>query len=135
MPTPRRTATIALVAWTVLVWTTRIGNIWNDSHLTDAQKWGRTGLALTFTVLAAVVAVALLRRAPWRGVAVKTLAGWTTGVWITRSIGIATSDHPGSFIAVHLVLGVASIALVVLAVREDQSWSHAPESVLPAPPS
>lgn len=137
MSTPRRRATVALVAWTLLVWTTRIGNIWNDADLTDAEKWGRTGLALSFTVLAALVAVALWKRLDWQGVAVKGLAGWTIGVWITRSFGIATGDHPGAFIAVHLVLAVISIALAGLALREDASSNRvvgsAPASVAPVP--
>jgi hypothetical protein len=114
----RLPATVALSLWTLLVWTTRIGNIWGDDELTTGEKWGRTGLALSFTVLALAVGWALVRRQPWLGLAVKVLAGWTTAVWITRSIGIATGDHDAAFIAVHLVLAVVSIALSVLAVRE-----------------
>jgi len=129
MSTPRRRATIALVVWTLLVWTTRIGNIWRDHALTDAEKWGRTGLALSFTALAALVAVSLWKRLDWHGVAVKGLAGWTVGVWITRSVGIATGDHAGAFIAVHLVLAVISIALSVLAVRHDVASDRVAGSV------
>lgn len=119
MPPRRRPSTIVLVAWTFLVWTTRIGNIWGDDALTSGEKWGRTGLALSFTALALVVAFAVLRRAAWRGLAVKGLAGWTIGVWVTRSYGIATGDHDGMFIAVHLVLAVVSFALAGLALREE----------------
>jgi hypothetical protein len=121
MSTRRLPVTIALCAWTLLVWTTRIGNIWGDADLTTGEKWGRTGLALSFTVLAlaVVVLVAVHQRRPWRGLAVKILAGWTIGVWVTRSYGIATGDHDAAFIAVHLVLAVVSIVLSVLAVREE----------------
>ena len=119
MSTRRLPATLGLCAWTVLVWTTRIGNIWGDDDLTTGEKWGRTGLAVSFTVLAALVLVAVLRRASWRGLAVKALAGWTIGVWITRAFGIATGDHDASFIVVHLVLALVSIALSVLAVCEE----------------
>lgn len=118
MPTRRRTATIALAGWTLLVWTTRINNVWTDDALTTSDKWGRTGLALTFTVLAVAVAVAVYRRTDWRGLAVRLLAGWTIGVWVTRSIGIARGDHSGTFIAVHLVLAVISVVLSGLALRE-----------------
>jgi hypothetical protein len=111
--------TIALCAWTGLVWTTRIGNIWNDDALTDGEKWGRTGLALSFTVLALVVVGALVTRASWRGLAVRVLAAWTTAVWVVRAIGIATGDHEAAFIAVHLVLAVISVALAALAVRRE----------------
>jgi cobalamin synthase len=118
MSTPRRPAAIALVAWSLVVWTTRIGNIWGDDALTNGEKWGRTGLALSFTVLAVLVAVALYRRVPWLDLAVKALACWTIGVWVTRSFGIATGDHSAAFITVHLVLAIVSIALSVLAWRE-----------------
>jgi cobalamin synthase len=119
MSTRRLPATIALVAWTLLVWTTRIGNIWGDDGLTSGEKWGRTGLALSFTVLALTVAHAVWHRSAWRSIAVKALAGWTIGVWAVRSVGIATGDHSGAFVAVHLVLAVVSIALSLLATRES----------------
>ena len=116
---PRRLpATAALVAWTLLVWTTRIGNIWGDDDLTSGEKWGRTGLALSFTVLALAVAHAVWHRTAWRSLAVKVLAAWVSGVWAVRSVGIATGDHSGTFVAVHLVLAIVSIALSVLAARE-----------------
>jgi hypothetical protein len=114
----RPPATLALCAWTLLVWTTRMGNIWGDDDLTTGEKWGRTGLALSFTILALAVAYAVLRRRPWRSLAVKLLAGWTIVVWVTRSFGIATGDHEAAFIVVHLVLAVVSFVLSVLAVRE-----------------
>jgi hypothetical protein len=130
MSTRRLPATISLCVWTLLVWTTRIGNIWGDDQLTTGEKWGRTGLALSFTVLALAVACAVYRRSPWRGLAVKALAGWTIGVWVTRSFGIATGDHDAAFIAVHLVLAVVSIVLSVVAVREE---SRATQSIAPEP--
>ena len=118
MPSRRPPATIALCIWTVLVWTTRIANIWRDHALTDGEKGGRTALALSFTVLVLVVAHAVYHRTTWRDVAVKVLAGWTLGVWVTRSYAIATGEHRAAFIAVHLVLAAVSIALAGLAVRE-----------------
>lgn len=114
----RLPVTLALCAWTLLVWTTRIGNVWGDSALSTGEKWGRTGLASTFTVLALASAYGVLRRRPWRGLAVRLLAGWTIGVWVTRSFGIATGEHDGAFIAVHLALSVVSIVLSAFAVRE-----------------
>ena len=122
MSTPRSRATIALVAWTFLVWTTRISNIWGDDALTTGEKWGRTALAASFTVLAAAAGWALWRRAAWARYAVLTLAGWTIGVWITRSIGIATNDHSAAFITVHLVLATISIALSAAAARAQGAW-------------
>ncbi len=117
--------TIALIVWTLLVWTTRIGNIWNDADLTEGEKWGRIALALSFTVLAVAVAYAVVRQTPWRRVAVAALGGWTVVVWLVRAIGIATGDHDAAFIVVHLVLAIVSVALSVLAVRAGAPMTHA----------
>lgn len=117
MPTRRPPAVAALVVWTLLVWTTRIGNIWGDDALSTADKWGRTGLALSFTVLAVATAWALWQRAAWLRPAVGALAAWTVGVWVVRALGIATGDHGAAFVAVHLVLAIVSVALSALAWR------------------
>ncbi len=112
---------VALVAWTFLVWTTRIGNIWRDTDLDTAAKWARTALALSFTVLALGVVVALRRRAPAPLVAaVGVLAAWTTGVWIVRGAGIVAADHAAGFTVVHTVLAVVSIVLAAFAWRETR---------------
>jgi hypothetical protein len=113
-------ATVALVVWTFFVWTTRIGNIWRDADLDTSGKVGRTALALSFTVLAAAVVVALWRRARWTGKAVLALAGWTTAVWVVRDASILFADHDLGFKVVHTVLAVVSIALSVLAWRETE---------------
>jgi hypothetical protein len=114
----RHRAVVVLTIWTVLVWTTRFGTIWSDADLDTEGKLGRSALALTFTLLAAGVAVAAWRRADaamwWL---VMALAGWTTAVWIVRSVGIAVGDHEVTFKVVHLVLAVVSIVLSTLAVR------------------
>jgi len=132
---PLVTASVLLVAWTLLVWTTRIRNIWGDGALDGAEKWGRTALALSFTVLAVGVAVALWKRLAWLGLAVKVLAGWTIGIWAVRSVGIATGDHEASFIIVHLVLAVVSCALAGLAVRASARESSEPNARLVQPAS
>jgi hypothetical protein len=116
----RHRAVVALVVWTFFVWTTRIGNIWRDGDLGTGGKVGRTALALSFTVLAAAVVVALWRRARWTDKAVLALAGWTVGVWVVRDVGILTGDHAVGFKVVHTVLAVVSIALSVLAWREAE---------------
>ena len=127
MPTRRRPFTMVLVAWTFFVWTTRITNIWGDASLTNGEKWGRTGLALSFTALAIAVGIALVRRAAWVGLAVKALAGWTTVVWVTRAAGIAIGGHSAAFITVHLVLATISIALASLALREQARLGRGPD--------
>ncbi len=123
----RHKVTVALVAWTFLAWTTRIGNIWRDGDLDTAGKWGRTALALSFTVLAIGVVVALGRRAPRPLVAVVgALAAWTTGVWIVRGAGIVTADHAVGFKVVHSVLAVISIVLAAVAWRETRRVAASP---------
>ncbi len=123
---------LVLVVWTVLVWTTRIGNIWGDADLTGGERWGRTALALSFTVLAVAVAYAVVRQMRWRRVAVTALASWTVVVWLVRAIGIATGDHELAFVVVHLVLAVVSIALSVLALRAEAPVARAAIGAGPA---
>ncbi len=117
MPPPRPVAPAVLAAWTLLVWTTRIGNIWNDTALSTGEKWGRTGLAVSFTILALGVAVAWWRRLGAQRIVVVALAGWTIAVWVARSARIATGGHSAAFVAVHLVLALVSCVLAVRAVR------------------
>jgi len=108
----RHVAPVVLVVWTFLVWTTRFGTIWGDDELDTVGKWGRTALALTFTLLAALVAVAIWRRASTMlQLGVVALAGWTTVVWVVRAVGIVAADHELGFTVVHLVLAVVSTGL------------------------
>jgi hypothetical protein len=125
----RRPFAVALVAWTFFVWTTRIGNIWRDADLDTGEKVGRTALALSFTLLAVAVVVAL-----WRGsagarlVAVGALAAWSTGVWIVRDVGILAGDHDAAFKVVHTVLAMVSIVLSALAWREARRAAAPPSA-------
>jgi hypothetical protein len=115
----RRPFALTLVAWTFFVWTTRIGNIWRDADLDTGEKVGRTGLALSFTLLALAVVGALWRgSARTRLVAVGALAAWSTAVWIVRDARILVADHEVGFKVVHTVLAVVSIVLSVIACRE-----------------
>jgi hypothetical protein len=117
----RHRAAAALVAWTFLVWTTRIANIWRDADLDTGERWGRTLLAVSFTVLALAAAVALWRRLGQATVvAVGALAAWTIAVWVVRGIGILAADHDLGFKVVHTVLAVVSIVLAALAWRETR---------------
>ena len=121
--------------WTFLVWTTRIANIWRDADLDTGERWGRTVLALSFTVLAVAVAVALWRRlATGPVVAVGALAAWTIAVWVVRDIGILAADHDLGFKVVHTVLAVVSIVLAVLAWRETRRETRR-EAARPATPA
>lgn len=116
----RRPATVALVAWTLFVWTSRIRNIWADDTLSTSEQVSSTALALSFTVLAIVAAVTVLRPVSRRGAAfgVVALAAWTVAVWAVRTPAILVHDHSAAFTVVHVVLAVVSVALAALAVRE-----------------
>jgi hypothetical protein len=122
---------VVLAVVTLLVWTTRIRNIWSDESLDTAGRIGRTALALAFTAFALAV-LATWWRARRTGAApastrnlVRAFAVWTVGVWIVRAVQIATADHEAAFVAVHTVLAVASIALALWADRVAQA-EHRP---------
>jgi peptidoglycan/LPS O-acetylase OafA/YrhL len=130
----RHRAAVALIAWTFLVWTTRIANIWRDADVDTGERWGRTLLALSFTLLAIAVAVALGRRLGQATVvAVGALSAWTIAVWVARGIGILAADHDLGFKAVHTVLAVVSIVLAVLAWRETRREAARPPTTAPVP--
>ena len=132
----RRPFALALVAWTFFVWTTRIGNIWRDADLDTGEKVGRTGLALSFTLLALAVVGALWRgSARTRLVAVGALAAWSTAVWVVRDARILVADHEVGFKVVHTVLAVVSIGLSVLAWREARRASRGVTAAPDADPS
>ena len=124
-----RTRALVLAGWTLFVWATRIRNIVGDDALSRGERAGHLALALSFTVLALVVGVVAWRRLPRLWEAVVTLGAWTLGVWVVRSIGIATDHHSAGFVAVHLVLAAGSIALCAHTIRAGlraRSGSPAP---------
>lgn len=123
MTSARLRPAVALSAFTLLVWTTRIRNIWTDESLSTAGQVGRTALSLTFTAFAAAVLWLW-----WQGrsngrvagsasLVVRLFAAWTIGVWAVRAVQIATAGHDTAFVAVHTVLAVTSTALAVWATR------------------
>ena len=108
---------LALAAWTVFVWTTRIGNILGDDDLSAVGLAWRTGIALLMTVLAANVVWVALARRERLAVAVGGLAASTMIVWLVRLPGIVLGDHRAAFVIVHVGLAVVSVALAVVAVE------------------
>ena len=122
MTSPRRTA-LLLAGWTVFVWTTRIRNVLGDDSLDGGAKAGRVALSLSFTALAGLVVWAALRHGDRLRPAVLLLAGWTVGVWVVRSVGIARGGHSAAFVVVHLVLAAVSIGLCWVAVRAPHRFS------------
>lgn len=115
--------TALLSAATLLIWTTRIRNIWTDDELDTAGQVGRTALSLSFTLLA-LGGVWLwwdarrqARARSWAPAFVRAFAAWTTAVWVVRGVQIALADHAVAFVVVHTGLAVGSIGLAVWADR------------------
>lgn len=118
-----------LSALTVLVWTTRIRNIWTDESLTVAGQVGRTTLALVFTAFAVATGWVWWQARRGRPVAgsatlVRAFAVWTVLVWVVRGVQIALADHDAAFVAVHTLLALVSIGLAIWA---DRSARRAPD--------
>ncbi len=107
---------LALSAWTFLVWTTRIRNIWTDDDLTTPGQVWRTALACVFTVFAVGVVV-LWRRNRDAATWVRAFAAWTIGVWAIRAVQIGMADHGVAFKVVHTVLAIVSTVLALWADR------------------
>jgi hypothetical protein len=126
---------LALAGWTLLVWTTRIRNIWTDEELSVGGQVGRTALAVAFTAFA-VVTIALWvrarRGAPHRmaPAVVRAFAVWTVAVWVVRGVQIATADHDGAFVAVHTALASVSVGLAVWADRSTHTASPTDQGTL-----
>ncbi|HVN52434.1 MAG TPA: hypothetical protein VMT43_13445, partial [Acidimicrobiales bacterium] len=113
-----RRLAVAMAAWAVFVWSTRIRNAWTDHEASLASKWGATLLSATFLVLAVATVVALVRsrgKAWSRGEALllRAFAAWTTAVWLVFGTLIVVHHHPIAFKAVHVGLGLISIGLSV----------------------
>jgi hypothetical protein len=126
--TPARLRPAAILStFTLLVWTTRIRNIWTDESLSTTGQLGRTALSLSFTAFAAAVLWSWWRGRrrgsvdPIAGPVVRMFAAWTVGVWAVRALQIATADHDAAFVAVHTALAVVSTVLAVWAVQTLRS--------------
>jgi hypothetical protein len=110
---------VVFLAWTLVIWTSRLNNIWRDGDLDTAGQLSRSALAVTFVAGAAAVAGVLRWGAPETlAKAVGVLGAWTAGVWVVRSAAILVGDWSLGFKVVHTVLAVVSIGLAAAAFRE-----------------
>jgi hypothetical protein len=96
---------LVMVIWTLVIWVSRVRNIWADDELSAGGQVARTVVALLFVGLA----LAALR---WREV-VMPFCVWTIGYWAVRSVQIIAKDHELGFTVVHTVLALISIGLAV----------------------
>lgn len=110
-----RVPLLIFLAWTVLVWTSRVRNVLADDDLSTGGTVWRLGAAVLFVVLAGAVVVTR-RAAPARAAAVLgTLVVWTVGWWTVRGIGIIVDDHELGFTVIHTLLMAVSIGLAMWA--------------------
>ncbi|MGB6058797.1 MAG: hypothetical protein WBF71_11070 [Microthrixaceae bacterium] len=122
--------TAGFLGWTIFVWgIVRVRNIIGDDALSTSSRNQSLLLSATFWVPAVILAVALgislVKKSPlvpWVRIGLVGLAAWSVLVWIFRAVDIAlTSDRGAAFIAVHVVLGLISIALAALVVGDLRS--------------
>ena len=110
---------IAMVAWALFVWTTRIRNAATDQHASAWSKTGAIALSVSFVVFAVAGIVILVRTrhdriaSPLEARVLQAFAAWTTAVWLVFGTIILVHHHPVAFKAVHVTLGLISIALSV----------------------
>jgi hypothetical protein len=98
-----RRVLLVLVVWTLVIWLSRLRNIWTDDDLSSGGQMARTVVALVFVGLAVV--------AWWRPALAPGFAVWTIGYWSVRGVQIVLNDHPVGFTVVHTVLALISIGL------------------------
>jgi thiosulfate reductase cytochrome b subunit len=110
-----RLPALALCAWTLFTWVTRVPLAWSDDELSAAGKVAATVPVLVFVVLALVTGVALLRRAAVAPLLVAGLGVWSIGYWAIRMALIATNGHEVAFVVVHAVLALVASGLAVAA--------------------
>jgi hypothetical protein len=115
-----------LVVWTVFVWANRISNAWSSTEETTSAKVISSVLAAVFLAFAIAGAVIWyrLRSHPLDRTSAAVLVGFavlTTVVWVVRIVAIVAADHSVGFKAVHVALGVISIALALPVAREARA--------------
>ncbi len=120
----RDTPVVALLAWTALVWLSRIRNVVGNEDLDGGQKLVRLLIVAVFLGLAAMVVVSWRR--PARTLWVTALSAWTVGLWTVQMVGILLDDHGLGFVLIHAVLAAVSITLAALAWRSQRRAAAAP---------
>lgn len=113
-----------LVAWTVLLWLSRLRNVLADDDLTTNGRNLRIGVVVVFVVLALATGLGLLFKRPK---AMVVLVFWTVIYWSVRGTGILFGDWSLGFKVVHTLLWIVSFAAAALAgyaLRGDRSTSR-----------
>lgn len=124
--TMRRTRTVryawVLVAWTLLIWGSRVRNIFADDDLMGFDRVLSLGVALTLVGAAVSVAIALRRTSSWMPIALGVLVVVGIARWTIRGpIILASDEWEVGFKVVHTVLWLVTVALSLLAWSEHRS--------------
>lgn len=113
-------ALLALSAWTVFIWSTRVRNILDDVDLSGWSLTWRLGISVAFiaAALAIVVLTFLAKSGTLRQPAPVAKLGAALAIaggawWLVRGAQILLADHGGAFKVVHSVLGLVTIGLSV----------------------
>lgn len=108
---------LALCAWTLFTWTTRVPLLLGDPALSASGKAVSLLPVLVFVLGALATANAVWRRLDSAGQAVLALAAWSTLYWPVRLAFVLTNDHKVAFYVVHALLGIIAVTLSALAAR------------------
>jgi hypothetical protein len=124
---------VALVVWSLYVWSTRIKNATGDDTLSSGSKTFSVVLSVTFLAFAVAGIVVLVRA--WsrplvrvEALVLRAFAAWTVAVWVVRIPMIALDDRSVAFKVVHAVLGLISIGLAALVWRSTNGVAVDDES-------
>lgn len=101
-----------LVAWTSILWISRLRNVLNNPDLDSFGLLVRLAAVAGFVglSLAAVWGVLVATSMWWT----RVLAIWTIVFWFVRGVGILVDGYSAAFKLVHSGLAVFSITLAVL---------------------
>jgi hypothetical protein len=116
----RPRSALALVAWTLFTWVSRVPLLWGDEEQSAAAKLGQTVPVVLFVGLAVAAVILAVRGRSWIP-AVAGLAVWSIGYWAVRYPLILANDHPAGFTVVHGVLAVVAAGLSVWTLVELRS--------------
>lgn len=106
---------------TLLVWITRIYNLFADDEISNGERIWRLSVALIF--LLGAVAVIRILVGSWRDRNLKKsrlIPGfciWTVTFWIVRTVGIVVADHQTGFKIVHVFMAIVFILLALVVNR------------------
>jgi hypothetical protein len=108
---------VASALWTLFVWGTRVRNIAGDDDLSGAERAYGYLVCGLFVGTAVALLVMLVRHSDGLRLLLAAFAVGTVGWWVLRSVLILVHEHSWAFRVVHVVLGIVSSALAVVAWR------------------